>query len=249
MRNLAIRGAMMGASGGGVPTARDYVQDGLIAMWDGIENAGWGVHDPNATVWKDLIGNVDFDQTSNVQFDNGYKFTTTTSYLKTTKTISLPKIYSFEYVNNLPIDYSDYQSGNHGFWIFGNQWTAGPGLRCASGVCYYTGYVGQGAAKNTGSIYPADRKWYTYAMTLVCGGTLATTFKFGSGEYKQELNSGPSFGAKTSALVLGYTGVIENWGYAPIDSKVHCVRIYNRVLTDAEVAANYAIDKARFRLT
>lgn len=40
-----------------VPTAKDYVQDGLISMWDGIENAGWGVHDPNATVWKDLSGN------------------------------------------------------------------------------------------------------------------------------------------------------------------------------------------------
>ena len=40
-----------------MPTARDYVQDGLIAMWDGIENAGWGVHDPNATTWKDLTGN------------------------------------------------------------------------------------------------------------------------------------------------------------------------------------------------
>ena len=41
------------------PTAKDYVQDGLIAMWDGIENAGWGVHDPNATVWKDLVGSYD----------------------------------------------------------------------------------------------------------------------------------------------------------------------------------------------
>ena len=40
-------------------TAKDYVQDGLIAMWDGIENAGWGVHDPNATVWKDLVGGYD----------------------------------------------------------------------------------------------------------------------------------------------------------------------------------------------
>lgn len=55
-------GARVGAwakSGGGVPTARDYVQAGLVAMWDGIENAGWGVHDPNATVWKDLIGGVE----------------------------------------------------------------------------------------------------------------------------------------------------------------------------------------------
>ena len=38
-------------------TARDYVQDGLVAMWDGIENAGWGTHDDAATVWKDLTGN------------------------------------------------------------------------------------------------------------------------------------------------------------------------------------------------
>ena len=38
-------------------TAKSYVQDGLIAMWDGIENAGWGVHDMNATMWKDLTGN------------------------------------------------------------------------------------------------------------------------------------------------------------------------------------------------
>ena len=47
-----------------IPTARDYVQDGLIAMWDGIENAGWGVHDPNATVWKDLVGSLDIPLSS-----------------------------------------------------------------------------------------------------------------------------------------------------------------------------------------
>ena len=41
------------------PTARDYVQTGLVAMWDGIENAGWGAHDPNATTWKDLVGTRD----------------------------------------------------------------------------------------------------------------------------------------------------------------------------------------------
>ena len=38
-------------------TASDYIQDGLVAMWDGIENAGLGVHDANATVWTDLTGN------------------------------------------------------------------------------------------------------------------------------------------------------------------------------------------------
>jgi hypothetical protein len=38
-------------------SAKDYVQDGLIAMWDGIENAGWGKHSDNPTMWTDLTGN------------------------------------------------------------------------------------------------------------------------------------------------------------------------------------------------
>ena len=40
------------------PSARDYIQDGLVAMWDGIENAGWGKHDDNATEWVDLVNGV-----------------------------------------------------------------------------------------------------------------------------------------------------------------------------------------------
>ena len=41
-------------------TARDYVQNGLVAMWDGIENAGAGTHDAGATVWKDIVGGREF---------------------------------------------------------------------------------------------------------------------------------------------------------------------------------------------
>ena len=37
--NCAGHHSMM--AGGGLST-RSYVQDGLVAMWDGIENAGWG---------------------------------------------------------------------------------------------------------------------------------------------------------------------------------------------------------------
>ena len=37
----------------------------LITQWDGIDNAGTGVHNPNATVWKDLAGNLDLALTAN----------------------------------------------------------------------------------------------------------------------------------------------------------------------------------------
>ena len=36
--------------------ASSYIQDGLIAMYDGIENAGAGQHSDSATTWKDLSG-------------------------------------------------------------------------------------------------------------------------------------------------------------------------------------------------
>ena len=48
-------GAMLPARGEGV-NAFSYIQKGLVACYDGIENAGAGVHDPNATMWVDLTG-------------------------------------------------------------------------------------------------------------------------------------------------------------------------------------------------
>lgn len=38
-------------------TAADYVQDGLIGLWDGIENIGLGEHDSSSETWVDLTGN------------------------------------------------------------------------------------------------------------------------------------------------------------------------------------------------
>lgn len=47
-------------------TAADYVKEGLVAMWDGEENAGFGIHDQYATTWKDLAGNCDLSATGNI---------------------------------------------------------------------------------------------------------------------------------------------------------------------------------------
>ena len=45
-------------------TSASYVQSGLIAQWDGIDNQGTGTHDPTATTWKDLVGNLDMTLTA-----------------------------------------------------------------------------------------------------------------------------------------------------------------------------------------
>ena len=38
-------------------TSLSYVTKGLVALYDGIDNAGFGTHNPNATTWADLTGN------------------------------------------------------------------------------------------------------------------------------------------------------------------------------------------------
>ena len=52
-QNHAIDVARFGEQ---LPASSDYVQDGLLVQWDGIDNAGTGVHDPTATTWKNLAG-------------------------------------------------------------------------------------------------------------------------------------------------------------------------------------------------
>jgi hypothetical protein len=37
-----------------------YVQNGLIACWDGVENAGTGQHNAVATDWKSIVGVYEF---------------------------------------------------------------------------------------------------------------------------------------------------------------------------------------------
>lgn len=41
-----------------------YVTSGLVAMWDAEWNAGFGIHDPFATTWRDLVGRQDISLAS-----------------------------------------------------------------------------------------------------------------------------------------------------------------------------------------
>ena len=51
-----LAGACLAGSSSAALTSRSYIQKGLAACYDGVDNAGAGVHDPNATTWVDLTG-------------------------------------------------------------------------------------------------------------------------------------------------------------------------------------------------
>ena len=216
--------ASIGVGAKKMPTARDYVQDGLIHMWDGIENAGWGVHDPNATVWKDLIGDIDFERQGTFGDDHLY----TNGF---DQSITVPVV-------TLEILFSAYgHSANRG-WICDGGMFGGVALGPS-----FSGNVG------VDDIVPlSDFRLFgndvvysntTYLMSCRVDGSLVRIAR--DGYDVNTVRIGSSIGLKTE-IFNGYNSSRASYG------RIYCIRAYNRSLTSAEIETNYEIDKARFGL-
>lgn len=70
---LSVAAAHYAVAGG---ASLMYVQRGLVAQYDGINNAGTGSHDPSATTWKNLAGDESLDGTCDTKLswngENGW---------------------------------------------------------------------------------------------------------------------------------------------------------------------------------
>lgn len=225
-------------------TARDYVQSGLVAMWDGIENAGWGTHNPSATAWADLTGNegsvpaVGTPKWTDNAFDGSRDDNSAVGvYFKSSSNNLGEIIQTGTYSIEIAVTPGTTIQSNGGivgigssrqFWI----WEAN-NVRD-----YFIDAIqsSQGAWDR-----PTDNsrdKSYVYQFSLNNGtglflvnGTLMQTKSY-------------STASKTSdGFCIGWIDV-----YNTTRSQIHSIRMYSRALTAAEIAANYAIDKERFNL-
>ena len=211
---------------GEVPTAKDYVQDGLLAIWDGIENAGWGLHDPNATEWKQLMtSSTDYDLV--VPADKA--MFTQDSLVTSVKNAGL-MTKKWTYFNGFLEAVVKAPSKFNGYWI-GIENPEGLASyiindkpRVTLGALAYVGYT---------CIYEPGKRFN------VCGNL----------EYNDPrlmcLN-GKTVDEKNNVRYHASEGV---WFMdAPIGTEICCARIYDRDLSLLEITHNYSIDKARFNL-
>ena len=222
---LGTRTGAWAKSGGGTPSAKSYVQDGLIAMLDGIENSGFGTNDANTTVWVDLSGNgndVNVDLTQASWEDGFLKVTGTTC----TRDEEITNIATLEVLFR---DSSEriYPNNQGPFFVLGER--KGP-------CCLWYGHIAGGAigGKNISSNTAAEKnilasRSYTYnpASYYVNGEPMPI--------YSPPNNLADAVGCKATAV-----------GGKPIE--IYHLRAYSRALTAEEIAKNYAIDKARFNL-
>ena len=231
-----------------VTPAFGYVQNGLIAMWDGIENAGWGVHDANATSWLDLIGNKQMPTTlSSLSWDSNALVRTGVDGLTYDTGLDFSDPLSertFEFVISYDADYTDTTSNyfiarfnDFGTWL--SFWN-----RMKFGISLYAG----GGTNET----PFEQPSFKGSVSLVSSSTPYVinptqrhyAYYYANGTYFRD---GAFGGGSSSSAVMELFAAARNWPSSNT-IKMHSIRIYSRALTAAEIANNYAVDKERFNL-
>ena len=221
--------------------ASSYVQNGLVACWDGIENAGAGVHNPAATVWKDIVGGYEFALTGvTVDADRMTFAGDATSYgilsaAGTTATFGVAMNGTLEIV---------YVSRNGA----SNQML----LQTPSSVGTAFGFFKNG---NDYCIYPYSGSGGPPAFPFDSGSvTNSVSVRFTSGAPVSAMANGtdvPSQGRKGAWTTTGEVttlGTRTSKANYHFPGSIYCIRLYNRKLTNSEIAANHAIDQLRFML-
>ena len=211
--------------GAGKITARSYVQNGLVAMWDGIENVGWGLHDSNSTTWKNLIdskGDATLTQYGHFSDDAfiGLKDSTATV---NTNAANIKKSYYPTYIEAVVNVYEDHRRDN------------GPiiALENPSGLVFSSTFKSLFANGLSGK-----------GGTITLGEKVAFSAP-GNGTAPVYVNGIDSTMEAYHYIGTSYHGFVRvNRGSAA----VHCCRLYDRILTYEEVLHNYEIDKERFGL-
>ena len=237
-----------------------YIQDGLVAQWDGIENGGAGIHrDIAASGWKDLVGGLVLTKMggepatditgvslgSKVRlgvYDQGGRATTVGRVLGST-------------TNTVEIVGRDCTSGAQNFFLM--------------------------AMDGTDSSKTINRllMWYTDSSTYILG-SVAMPIAAGISWFNGNdfgLNANEDFSAaivrSSAAQCLRYSNgqpcgsvavanVVDRSDRSSAAISLHgwydkegstqtayisAIRIYNRALTAQEIARNHALDAIRFR--
>ena len=236
-----------------------YVQDGLIAHFDGLENTAYGAqHSDAATQWTSITGTA-----SNIKFSFSGRNSSVGSWRpdgryfdgnakgETTANITLGDIWTVQ--ATLTMD-------------MGNQLTSKTTPKSqypivfASGSDNISAYLNNNGSQTTTLIFkdnynglttvatrPSIEQFGGRYLTVACDRT--DTNKTYFTQSTTTLGSGWTNGVSTSSVpeLKYYIGGTEKDANHYMKGTMHSLRFYNRLLTDAEMAQNIAVDEVRFR--
>ena len=221
-------------------TASRYVQDGLVACWDGYENAGTGLHDPSATTWKDLVGGYEFSLTGVTVADDRMVFAGRNNSYGTLDATSTAATFNNAINGTLEIVYAA-DVGKGGLVLLQSSTT--------SGILFAIwDSTKKDALCNTVIASISSKPIWTFTSGTA---TNRVAVRYTSSSPSSAIGNGeslvsPSNNYYGNANTTTTIGTRTNKSGNHFAGSIYCIRVYNRQLTDAEIAANQAVDVRRF---
>jgi hypothetical protein len=232
-------------------TAKDYIQDGLVAMWDGIENAGWGVHDPSATVWKDLVGTRDLNVNPTAIWEKDGTYNTFGAHaFLVGKEYAIPGQESTTVESAFCWD-GVFQDPRSVAVVFTTTDVQGGQNAASMGrlICITSARLSMDFSGKKG--FPVSKVGINSLTSISASGyndspTSSAVLNYLNGS-SNGLTTGDARDGDAGISVGGrmWNGVTPFYGMQGV---MHSVRLYSRALAAEEIAHNYEIDKARFGL-
>ena len=229
-------------------TSLSYVTPGLVAQYDGIDNAGYGQHDDSATKWADLTGNGnDATKAADVTWAaNGWQnsancYPMTVSSGKVSATTA-SKVFTMQYaVKPSRHDVRQCFFGQYdkrGFSLEHNSGSSNPKTGYMRYYYYYVG-SGSGDASFTDITVQTD-EWAS--MSFLSDTKKQTVWKNGATSSTKTTNLSGTLTNLCNSVIGG-----DNSRPAmAFRGTYNAFRLYNRVLTEDEVKVNAAVDAIRF---
>ena len=208
-----------------IPSASSYIQNGLIALYDGIENAGAGIHDANATSWLNLANTSE----SITGIDN--TFTWGDDYLLPPIVNGVGVIPSYKPLT-IECVFQDVGTGAYiplGLQVYWVGIRANDTINFSSGRYYVT-------------LPNRTLKYSISGIMTTSNSSNNPSAIYLNGVSSMVSSAGMTFNHQPNV----FNAVRFNYGTGTF--KFFCIRLYNKQLTEQEVLANYAIDQQRFNL-
>jgi hypothetical protein len=226
-------------------TTAQYVRDGLLACWDGVENAGYGMHDDSPSAWVDLVGGLEIAIPEWVTAESNGFYSVSSTGTRTYPTISsIPGLgdnVTIEVVAERVMwrktdNYNNLQPA-----ISSPYGQLGYRFNATSGVYYLLPISTAGKVElyninsNSGGFNVSKCHTYAARVTLPKHASNAMVV------------DGVAVGGFTSGNYTANKPSIWTFFNAQrADIRIYAIRVYSRRLTDDELASNRAVDVSRF---
>ena len=241
--------------------ASSYVQKGLIAHWDGIENVAYGeAHDATATVWNDLKGG-----TTGIALDGTWTWAANGNGLAATraKGVSLDGAnknvigvafrsgqfsceVAYDQTETTPESTEGYKKKVAIFFAFNsvNSWMGLENDR-------YAGFNANGAFRAPGFATLAQGGACRNDVGDTMGRHTLSCVQKGT-NFWDYFDSAVFAGSVTGALTTAYSKPVQfnrhndTYNDSGLNGTYHAMRVYDRPLSADDVKLNHAIDQVRF---